>query len=84
MKKSKKGELMKEVIEYIVKCLVENKDAVKVAIDESEQETIVRVSVAESDLGRVIGKNGKIASSIRTIARSLAKDRKKTFVKFGE
>ena len=75
---------MKEVIEYIVKCLVENKDAVKVAIDESEQEAIVRVSVAESDLGRVIGKNGKIASSIRTIARSLAKDRKKTFVKFGE
>ncbi len=75
---------MKEVIEYIVKCLVENKDAVNVVIDESDKETIVRVNVAESDLGRVIGKNGKIASSIRTIAKSLAKDRKKTFVKFGE
>ena len=75
---------MKEVIEYIVKCLVENKDAVNVVIDESDKETLVRVNVAESDLGRVIGKNGKIASSIRTIAKSLAKDRKKTFVKFGE
>ncbi len=75
---------MKEVIEYIVKCLVENKDDVKVVIDESEKEIIVRVSVAESDIGRVIGKNGKIASSIRTIAKSLSKDRKKTFVKFGE
>ena len=75
---------MKEVIEYIVKCLVENKDDVKVVIDESEKEIIVRVSVAESDIGRVIGKNGKIASSIRTIAKSLSKESKKTFVKFGE
>ena len=68
---------MKEVIEYIVKCLVEDKDAVKVSIEESDEETIVRVSVAEDDLGRVIGKNGKIANSI-------AKDRRKTFVKFGD
>ncbi len=75
---------MKEVIEYIVKCLVEDKDAVKVSIEESDEETIVRVSVAEDDLGRVIGKNGKIANSIRTIAKSLAKDRRKTFVKFGD
>ena len=75
---------MKEVIEYIVKCLVEDKDAVKVSIEESDEETIVRVGVAEDDLGRVIGKNGKIANSIRTIAKSLAKDRRKTFVKFGD
>lgn len=75
---------MKEVIEYIVKCLVEDKDAVKVSIEESDEEIIVRVSVAEDDLGRVIGKNGKIANSIRTIAKSLAKDRRKTFVKFGD
>ena len=75
---------MKEVIEYIVKCLVEDKDAVKVSIEESDEETIVRVNVAEDDLGRVIGKNGKIANSIRTIAKSLAKDRRKTFVKFGD
>ena len=75
---------MKEVIEYIVKCLVEDKDAVKVSIEESDEETIVRVSVAEDDLGRMIDKNGKIANSIRTIAKSLAKDRRKTFVKFGD
>ena len=76
---------MKEVIEYIVKCLVEDKDAVKISIDADGDETIVHVSVADADMGRVIGKNGKIASSIRTIAKSLAgKDHKKTFVKFGE
>lgn len=76
---------MKELVEYIVKNLVEDKDAVSVAIEESEEETVVRVKVAEADMGRVIGKSGKVASSIRTIVKSLAgKDRKKTFVKFGE
>lgn len=74
---------MKEVVEYIVKCLVEDKEAVKVTVDEADDEIVVHVNVAESDMGRVIGKNGKIASSIRTIAKSLAgKGRKKTFVKF--
>ncbi len=76
---------MEELVEYIVKSLVENKDAVSVAIEESEDETIVRVNVADEDMGRVIGKNGKVASSIRTIVKSLAgKDRRKTFVKFGD
>ena len=77
---------MKEVVEYIVKCLVEDVDAVKVDIEETEAgETIVHVSVAEGDMGRVIGKSGKIASSIRTIAKSISnKDHKKVFVKFGE
>ena len=77
---------MKEVIEYIVKCLVEDVDAVKVDIEETEAgETIVHVSVAEGDMGRVIRKSGKIASSIRTIAKSISnKDHKKVFVKFGE
>lgn len=76
---------MEELVEYIVKSLVENKDAVSVAIEESEEETIVRVNVADEDMGRVIGKNGKVASSIRTIVKSFAgKDRRKTFVKFGD
>ncbi len=76
---------MKELVEYIVKHLVENKDAVSVNIEEGESETIVRVNVADEDMGRVIGKNGKVASSIRTIVKSLAgKDKRKTFVKFGE
>lgn len=76
---------MKELVEYIVKHLVENKDTVSVNIEEGESETIVRVNVADEDMGRVIGKNGKVASSIRTIVKSLAgKDKRKTFVKFGE
>ena len=76
---------MKELVEYIVRSLVEDKDAVKVTIEENDDETVVRVSVADEDMGRVIGKNGKVASSIRTIVKSLdGKERRKTFVKFGE
>ena len=77
---------MKEVIEYIVKSLVEDENAVSVTVEENEAgETIVRVNVAENDMGRIIGKGGKVASSIRTIAKSLSgRDHRKVFVKFGE
>ncbi len=76
---------MKELVEFIVRELVEDKDAVKVEIEEGEEETIVRVKVADADMGRVIGKNGKVASSIRTIVKAMAgSNRRKTFVKFGE
>ena len=77
---------MKEVIEYIVKSLVEDEDAVEIFVEESDKgETVVHDKVAEGDMGRVIGKSGKVASSIRTIAKSISgRDKKKVFVKFGE
>lgn len=76
---------MKELIEYIVKSLVEDKDSVKIEIDSNENETVVHVFVNPDEIGRVIGKGGRIASSIRTIAKSTSgRDRKKVFVKFGE
>lgn len=77
---------MKEVIEYIVKSIVEDESAVNVNIEENENgETIVHVFVAEGDMGRIIGKSGKVAGSIRTIAKSISgKDHRKVFVKFGE
>ena len=77
---------MKEVIEYIVKCLVEDENAVNVTVEETDAgETIIHVQVADGDMGRVIGKSGKVASSIRTIAKSISgRDRRKVFVKFGE
>ena len=77
---------MKEVIEYIVKSIVEDENAVNVNVEENENgETIVHIFVAEGDMGRVIGKSGKVAGSIRTIAKSISqKDHRKVFVKFGE
>lgn len=76
---------MKELVEYIVKSLVIDENSVVVTETEAEGETVIHVQVADSDMGRVIGKNGKVASSIRSIVRSIsAREHKKVFVKFGE
>ena len=65
---------MKELLEYIARGLVEDKDSVKVCVDElnSEGVTVYHLSVAESDMGRVIGKQGRIAKAIRTVMRAAA------------
>ena len=65
---------MRELLEAIARGLVENKDAVKVTVDDpTEDGTIVyRLSVAQDDMGRVIGKQGRIAKSIRVVMRAAA------------
>ncbi len=72
---------MKELVEYIVKSLVENPDKVKVSTEEeSEKVTILNIEVDSNDLGKVIGKGGKIANSIRTIVKSASTKSKKRFI----
>jgi predicted RNA-binding protein YlqC (UPF0109 family) len=63
---------MKALIEYIAKSLVENPDQVEVT--ESQQGNHVRLElhVAKEDMGRIIGKNGRVANSIRTLLRVAA------------
>ena len=76
---------MKELLEYIVKSLVEDENAVVVTETEENDETVYHVTVNPDDMGRVIGKSGNIASGIRAIAKSIAaRQHKKVFVKFGE
>lgn len=76
---------MEELVKYIVKTLVKDEDAVEVSMEETETEVTIFVKVNPDDMGKIIGKGGKIASSIRTIVKSmLAKSHKKVFVKFGE
>jgi len=58
---------MKELIEYIAKALVDNPDDVKVNEIEGEKTSVIELSVAKEDLGKVIGKQGRTARSIRTI-----------------
>jgi predicted RNA-binding protein YlqC (UPF0109 family) len=60
----------KELIEHIAKSLVENPDAVTVNIVDGEKSTILELAVSEGDLGKVIGKRGRIAKSIRTILQA--------------
>ena len=74
---------MQELLITIVKGLVENPDAVSVTVDEVDERGIVvyHLHVAEEDMGRVIGKQGRIAKAIRTVMRAAAvKDGKKVIV----
>lgn len=76
---------MKELVEYIVKNLVINEDKVSVSEIENDDETVIQVTVDPEDMGRVIGKSGKVASSIRAIIKSISsRQHKKVYVKFGE
>lgn len=65
---------MKELLTIIAKGLVEEPDMVSVTQDEMDAEgvTVYHIHVAESDMGRIIGKQGRIAKAIRTVARSAA------------
>ncbi len=58
--------------ELIVKKLVKEPDLVKVQEFEDGEETIIEIAVSESDMGRVIGKKGKIANSIKTLIQAKA------------
>jgi hypothetical protein len=64
--------MMKELLVSIVEGLVEDKTAIKVSADEVNAEgvTVYRLNVAPDDMGRVIGKQGRIAKAIRTIMRA--------------
>ena len=77
---------MKEVVEYIVSQIVSHKEDVKVIEEELEEGVVtLRVLVHDDDMGKVIGKNGRIASAIRSIVKSASnKMSKKYFVKIGE
>jgi len=59
--------MMKELIEDIAKALVDIPEEVAVSVVEGEQVTVLELRVAQSDLGKVIGKQGRTARSIRTI-----------------
>lgn len=76
---------MKEFVEFIVKALVSNPDAVQITTQETDSTITIQVVVADSDMGKVIGRGGKIANAIRTLARTSGRDQnKKINVQFGE
>ena len=74
---------MEEVLRTIIENLVENKDAISIEKVEEDYKEIYKVKVDQSEMGRIIGKQGKIAQAIRTIIKSLgAKEQKKVEVEF--
>jgi len=72
---------MNELVKVIAMALVDHPDEVTVTQTEENGETILQLHVAESDMGKVIGKQGRIAKSIRTVVKAAAtRDDKKVTV----
>ena len=61
---------MKELVEVIAKALVDHPEMVKVRETENERSIVLELTVAPEDLGKVIGRNGRIARAIRTVVKS--------------
>lgn len=63
---------MKELVEYIAKSLVEDPSQVNVVVTEEGEHIRIELTVAKEDMGRIIGKGGRVANSIRTLLRVAA------------
>lgn len=72
---------MKELVDYIARLLVDKPDEVEVKETEDDKAVLIELRVAPEDMGKVIGKQGKIAKSIRTLTKAAAaKEGKKVVV----
>ena len=63
---------MKELVEIIVKALVDEPDQVEITEELKDEEQVISIKVAPDDMGKVIGKQGRIANAIRSIVKSAA------------
>ena len=62
---------MKEFLEYVARSLVDKPDAVWVEVDDDEDETVLTLGVDQEDMGRVIGRDGRIANALRDLLRAM-------------
>lgn len=65
---------MEALVEFLAKSLVEDQDAVQVHRKETRYATILKLRVAQEDMGRVIGRNGRVANSMRALLRVAARN----------
>ncbi|HID07519.1 MAG TPA: KH domain-containing protein [Armatimonadetes bacterium] len=68
---------MRELVEYIVRQLVDQPDQVRVSQIEGERTIVIEIKVAPDDLGKVIGRKGRIAQALRTLVKAAATKRGK-------
>ena len=71
---------MKELLEFIAKSMVNNPDAVEVSVEEKETSTVLQLHVADEDMGKDIGKQGRIAKAIRTVMKAAASNENKKII----
>lgn len=67
---------MVELVEFLVRALVAEPDRVRVDVVSADSDLVIEVRVAESDLGRVIGRDGRVANAIRTVVKAAASARR--------
>jgi uncharacterized protein len=60
---------MKEFLDYVARSLVDNPDAVRIEVEENDDEVSLVLTLDERDMGRVIGRDGRIANAIRSLLR---------------
>jgi predicted RNA-binding protein YlqC (UPF0109 family) len=63
---------MRDLVEFLTRALVDDPDAVSVEEVEEDGDIVLEISVAEDDVGRVIGRGGRIANALRTVAKAAA------------
>jgi uncharacterized protein len=63
---------MRDLVEFLTRALVDDPDAVSVEEVEEDGDLVLEITVAEDDVGRVIGRGGRIANAIRTVAKAAA------------
>jgi len=63
---------LQELLEYLAKALVDNPEQVRVGVTETETTVVLELHVAKDDVGKVIGKQGRIAKALRTIVKASA------------
>ena len=74
---------MKEIIEAIILNLVDDKDSVEINELQGEKSIVYEIKVAEKDMGKVIGKQGRLAKAIRTVVKAVAtKEQKRVTIEF--
>ena len=71
---------MENLVEYIVKQLVNQKDQVNITRIDREDATVIEVRVAQEDMGKIIGKQGKIAKAIRTVVKAASSKEEKRVI----
>ena len=74
---------MKDVLQTIIESIVEDKSQIEITEKQNDRETVFEVKVSKEDMGRVIGREGRIAKSIRTLFKAVgAKEHKRVTVEF--
>lgn len=74
---------MKNLVEVLVRHLVDNPDQIAITAEETPRSVALEVRVAEGDMGKVIGRQGRVAKAIRTVAKAAAvKDGRRVTVEF--